>query len=254
MSELVSIITPTTGSKYLSKNIESVQNQTYKNIHHLVYIDGSHNLTKVSNIVQDYLKEKQIKKFKNCDFIPLPYSIGNNRWNGHRVYGSSPFLVKEDTVYIAFLDEDNYLDSNHIESMMNVIKSGKDFSYSLRKIVDTDGNFIVNDDCESLGQWNTILGEEDYLIDLNCFLLPKMLLLQLLPIFYRKAREPNEVEIDRALTSVLRQNNLKYDCTYQYTVNYTAGNTQNSVKPEFFIKGNEIMKNLRKDDLPWIKK
>ena len=36
----VTIITATTGSDYLKKNLESVAKQTYKNIQHLVVVDG----------------------------------------------------------------------------------------------------------------------------------------------------------------------------------------------------------------------
>ena len=37
---LVTIITATTGAETLKKTIESVQNQTYQNIQHLIVVDG----------------------------------------------------------------------------------------------------------------------------------------------------------------------------------------------------------------------
>ena len=40
MKPLVTVVTPTTGAPYLRQAIESVKNQTYDNIQHLVFIDG----------------------------------------------------------------------------------------------------------------------------------------------------------------------------------------------------------------------
>ena len=37
---LITIITATTGAETLKKTIESVQNQTYENIQHLIVVDG----------------------------------------------------------------------------------------------------------------------------------------------------------------------------------------------------------------------
>jgi hypothetical protein len=116
--------------------------------------------------------------------------------------------------------------------------------------VDSDGNYICNDDCESLGDWESILN--DYFVDVNCFFIPRKIALQLTPIWYRRARHPNEQpEVDRLLTFVLRQNKIKTNYSGKYTVNYRAGNRADSVQAQFFINGNKAMMQKYNGNLPW---
>jgi len=238
MKPLVTVITPTTGAPYLRQAIESVKNQTYDNIQHLVVVDGQPKGRVIA------------KEYPHIDIIDLPYPTGTNRFNGHRIYGASVYLAKGDLV--CFLDEDNYYDYTHIESLVDVIQRGNDWAYSLRKIVDKDGNHVCLDDCESLGKWESCIG--DYFVDVGCFFLPKMIAIQTSPIWYRKAREPGVPEVDRMLTHVLRNNNLKYDTNANYSLNYRTGNTQLSVQSEFFLQGNKKMLEKYNGDLPWTKK
>ena len=238
MKPLVTVITPTTGAPYLRQAIESVKNQTYDNIQHLVVVDGQPKGRVIA------------KEYPHIDIIDLPYPTGTNRFNGHRIYGASVYLAKGDLV--CFLDEDNYYDYTHIESLVDVIQRGNDWAYSLRKIVDKDGNHVCLDDCESLGKWESCIG--DYFVDVGCFFLPKMIAIQTSPIWYRKAREPGVPEVDRMLTHVLRNNNLKYDTNANYSLNYRTGNTQLSVQSEFFLQGNKKMLKKYNGDLPWTKK
>lgn len=240
MKPTVTVITPTTGAHYLKQALESVQAQTYPNIQHLVVVDG------------DYPKAREIlKDFPNADVINLPYATGADRFNGHRIYGAATYLCKGD--YLCFLDEDNWLDPDHVESLMNVIGAGYQWAFSFRKIIDNDGSYICNDDCESLGKWHSCLNEQDFFLDVGCYFLPKDIALQLTPIWYRKGRDPGVIEVDRMLCQVLRQNNLSCDSNYKYSLNYRTGNTQYSVKKEFFLHHNELMKNEYGGVLPWHK-
>jgi glycosyltransferase involved in cell wall biosynthesis len=238
MKPLVTVITPTTGAPYLRQAIDSVKNQTYDNIQHLVVVDGQ---PKGRVIAREY---------PHIDLIDLPYPTGLDRFNGHRIYGASVYFAKGDLV--CFLDEDNYYDTTHIESLVNVIEKGNDWAFSLRKIVDKESNYVCLDDCESLGKWESCIG--DYFVDVGCFFLPKMIAIQTSAIWYRKAREPGVPEVDRMLTHVLRNNNLKYDTNGDYTLNYRTGNTQLSVQSEFFLQGNKKMLEKYNGDLPWNKK
>ena len=236
---MVTVITPTTGAPYLKQALESVKSQTYENVQHLVVVDGNH--PKAHVMLQDY---------PNVDVIELPYPTGIDRYNGHRIYGASTYLAKGE--YLCFLDEDNWLEPDHVESMMKVIESGNQWAFSLRKITDKDGNYVCNDDCESLGKWPSCLN--DYFVDVGCYFFPKELALQLTPIWHRKAREPGVPEVDRMLIHVLRQNNLTCDSNGLYTLNYRTGNTERSVQKEFFLQGNEMMKQKYNGNLPWQKK
>jgi hypothetical protein len=98
----------------------------------------------------------------------------------HRIYGAAPYLAKGDL--ICFLDEDNWMDEIHVESLVDVLRKGHQWAFSLRKIVDQQGKFICLDNCESLGKWPSILSPDDYLLDVNCFMLSKQLAVDLSPI------------------------------------------------------------------------
>lgn len=247
MGKLVTVITATTGSKYLKQCIESVQNQTYDNIQHLIFVDGEEHHDKVKQILET------LESTCNIDVIYLPYSVGSDRYNGHRMYGAGFYFCKGD--YVCFLDDDNWFDDDHIESMVYGLDRLDDSSwaYSLRKIVDSEGNFICNDDCESLGDYPSVLSMLDYFVDQNCYMFPKTLGLQLTPFFYRKFREPGEIELDRLLVALMRQNKITSFCNKKYSVNYRAGNTQNSVQSDFFIRGNAEMLQRYNNKLPWKK-
>jgi GT2 family glycosyltransferase len=156
----VTIITATTGSDYLSQNLKSVQEQTYGDIQHLVVVDGEEHLDKV-------VMQLEANDNPNIDLLILPYATGTEQYNGHRIYGASTYLAKGD--YICYLDEDNWLERNHVQSLMDIVPDDG-WAASLRKIVDPDGNYICNDDCESLGNWKSVI--DDYFVDVNCFFFP----------------------------------------------------------------------------------
>ena len=238
MKPLVTIITATTCTSYLKQNLNSVASQTYKNIQHLVVIDGKHHCDKLDYDIP-------------TDKITLPYATGTEQYNGHRIYGAMTYIARGD--YIIYLDEDNWLEHNHVQSLVDIIKDNPNaFACTLRKITDMDGNYICNDDCESLGNWESVIG--DYFVDVNCFFLPKKLALQLTPIWYRRARHPeDQPEVDRALTYVLKQNKIQCLVTGEYTVNYRAGNRADSVQAQFFLQGNKIMYDKYGGTLPWRK-
>jgi glycosyltransferase involved in cell wall biosynthesis len=243
----VTIVTPTTGNPIIKKCIQSVRNQTYaKNITHLVIVDGPENWRKVDWMLADLtFPTTSNKEYVNI----LPWSIGKDRWNGHRIYAAASYMI--DTDYIIFLDEDNYLEPNHVEECIKTIDRGNDWCFSFRKIVDKEGTFLCNDDCESLGKWASVLHEEDFFIDVNCYFIPRQVAVQLTPVWYRKARE--QPEVDRLLAAILRKNLEKFDSTYQYSVNYTVGNNPVSVQDSFFIQGNQRMLQKYNGKLPWVK-
>lgn len=245
----VTVITATTGNPLLLKCIQSVGQQTHSDVQHLIFVDGDRPdavdiINKAKLMYDTYRKSNP----HQLDIVQLPYSIGKDRWNGHRIYAAGSYVAEGD--YVMFLDDDNSIDPTHIESCLAAIVA-KDWVYSFRKIQDKDGNFLCNDDCESLGNWASILHPQDYFVDVNCFFLRRNLAVGISPLWFRKFREPGQPEIDRVLTAALRGNNLKFDSTYQYTVNYTVGNTPNSVQKEFFERGNAEMLRRYNNKLPW---
>jgi dTDP-glucose pyrophosphorylase len=227
----LTIITPTTGSKYLQKCIESVKKQKNQNFTYYIVIDGSKFIENCLNFIKDLPQ--------NFKLIPLYENTGANGWNGHRIYISMSFLTNSD--YVMFLDEDNTLQENHTEMVLKTLQEKKlDWTFSLRNIMDKDDNFICQDKCESLGNlhhvWNN---PNDFLVDVNCYCIKREVFNKHCLDFNKKARPVNEDEVDRALYKSLQK--YKYETTGQYTVNYRVGNRSDSVQADFFIQGNKMM-------------
>jgi hypothetical protein len=182
--------------------------------------------------------------------VDLPFSVGRDRWNGHRIYGAGSYLA--DGECVMFLDDDNQLDPTHVMDCMAVVDAGNDWAYSLRRLVSTEGADLGFDDCESLGKWPSVLHPEDHFIDVNCYFLKRAVAIAASPIWFRKAREPGQLEVDRVLCKVLGERLYpRFDCTYRYTVAYTVGSGPLSVQPEFFARGNAEMLRRYQGVLPW---
>lgn len=244
----VSVITPTTGNQFLAECIESVRQQTYKDVEHIVVVDGRDRFENA----QPILDACQFGSGWNEHLLILPYATGTDRYNGHRVYGGTTYFAQGD--YHIWLDDDNALEPNHVESLVNLVQEKNlDWAFSLRKIIDKDSNVLCLDDCESLGLWASILHPQDFFVDVNCYFVKKHVAVGMSPVWYRKFREPGQMEIDRAIASVLmaKQNNLKFDCTRDYTVKYRVGNTGLSVQADFFLQGNQKMLEKHNGVLPW---
>jgi glycosyltransferase involved in cell wall biosynthesis len=240
MNPLVTVVTPTTGNPCVERALESVARQSYRNLQHLVVIDDPQCSPSM---------RATIKQF-GADIVELPYATGKERFNGHRIYGASAFLGKGE--FFCFLDEDNWFDADHVESLMAVVENGFSWAFSLRKIVDADGSFVCCDDCESLGKWPSIA--QDYFIDVGCFFLPRALAVTTCPVWYRKAHEPGVLPADRMLTRTLRAISANYETTGRYTLNYRAGSSAGSVRKEFFLRGNREILARYDGNLPWKEK
>ncbi len=239
MKPLVTVITPTTGAPCVRQALDSVKNQTYDNIQHLVVVDGQPKGRVIA------------KEYPHIDLIDLPYPTGKDQYNGHRIYGAMTYIANGE--FLCFLDEDNWYEPNHIETLVDVISKGNKWTYSLRKIVSQEGEYICNDDCESLGKWTSVIN--DKFIDVNCFMIPKAAALGFSPYWYRRARHPQEQpEVDRILSPFMMQNLPEFDTNGQYTINYRVASRGDSVQAEFFLKGNEMMSKQYNGDLPWTKK
>ena len=242
MSKKVTIITPTTGSNYLDTNLNSVSKQTYDNIEHLVVVDGPAYWDKANSALNTY-EDKTV--------MYLQENTGADQYNGHRIYGAMPYLVNSD--YVIFLDEDNYIEPTHIESLVKVAENN-DWAFSLRQIVDKDGKYICNDDCENLGKWPTCLSEKELFVDVGAYFLPTKIAVQISPIWYRRARHPDEQpEVDRLLMQVLLDYGFSYDTNGDYTLNYRVGNRADSVQADFFLWGNSKMQQKYNGNFPWRK-
>ncbi|MBW4645046.1 MAG: class I SAM-dependent methyltransferase [Goleter apudmare HA4340-LM2] len=251
---LVSVITPVTGNPLMKQAIQSVQDQDYPHIEHLIVIDGQEREAAARAILEE-IKFKKPQTHVLC----LPYATGKDGFNGHRIYGMSPFFAQGD--YLAFLDEDNWYETNHISSLVQVVEEKQlDWAYSLRKIVNADGTFITYDNCESLGKW-PVFYNNFHLIDTNCYFLKKRIALQQAHQLYMRHGEPTVSESGAASvksSAIILCNELlkaypNCDTPGCYTVNYRAGMSKFSVQLEFFHQGNVVMQTKYPQGFPWQK-
>ena len=111
----VCVIIPSIGQPTLIKALESIYAQTYGSVYPLVVIDGNEHFSKVMDL------NLPIHTEKNLTITTAPYNTGANGFYGHRIYAAYPHLVNQD--YICFLDEDNWFEPNHIETMVEKLET-----------------------------------------------------------------------------------------------------------------------------------
>jgi len=108
----VSVIVPVYNTeKYLSKCLDSLVNQTLKDIEIIIVNDGSKDNS-------EKIIEKYVKKYPNIIFS---YNKENGGLSSARNYGVK--YAKGE--YISFIDSDDYVDNDLFEKMFNTLKSEK---------------------------------------------------------------------------------------------------------------------------------
>ena len=229
----VAVVTPTFGSMHLQKCVESVDKQTYKDLTPYIFIDGYDHRRKVFDTCEGASRTK---------FVILEENVGKG-WYGHRVYASCSFLVNADV--IVYLDEDNWFDPCHVDKLVKKLQEGYDWVYSLRKIYDKDGNFICEDDCESLGKWPVYFDPNVNHIDTSSFAVKRDIATRIGHAWY------GQWGADRQFFYNLKQNFPNYDCTNNHTMCYRLDGNENSVNKEFFEEGNKIQKMKYGENFPW---
>ena len=216
-------MTSTIGRPELALAIKSVQNQTYP-CKHYVFIDG--------NIFWDKAKSI-LEQFPDVIPIYLPMNTGKNGILNGAINAAAAFLVEEDI--ICYLDDDNQLREDHVESLVNVIEQGADFAYSLRAFYDSNHQFICRDDYESLGNWKPkenvlvrfimengqqigcfINNKTKKHIDTNCYAIPREIAQKTVHAWYTPFLG------DQKFFSALNQSELKGQTSGKYTVKYTV--------------------------------
>lgn len=231
------VIIPTIGSPELANTLQSLRNQTYKDVTILIVIDGSEYADKANKIIVKYPQ-------LNTQVITLKENVGAGGFYGQRIYAAFSHLVNKD--YLFFLDQDNWYAPNHIESMINTIENtGCQWAYSLRNIYSKDGDYLLQDNCESLGKWSA--WTDTNMVDTNCYCIPREIAIKIASFWHSGWGE------DRVIFNILHNNFTNYECSGEYTINYRLGGNEGSVTKEFFEYGNEIMHKRFNGDYPWVK-
>lgn len=225
----VCIIIPTIGTQYVYDAIKSAVEQEYP-CRCIVVTDGEKYRSSVENVVSQFPSGK-------IELINLPFNTGHSGYNGHRIYASLPFLL--DTDYIAYLDEDNILEKNHISSMISLIeeekKKGKDpaMIHSLRSIIHNNGEYLCNDNFESIGPFadtSTMLLKKD----IACRYGYLWIIEENISKFSTFICRPN----DRILSCTLYEKEYCV-CTRKYTIRYRSYDDKRN-SPLFFKKNSSL--------------
>lgn len=233
------VIIPTTGSDDVQKALESVFNQTYETETYLV-IDGLEHVEKVDEIL--YHMDLVDSGLNVCT---LPNNVGANGFYGHRVYAAFTHLINTD--YVLYLDQDCWLEPDHVESCIKTIEENKlDWCYSLRNIYEQNGEFACQDNCESLGPKWPVMGYPH--VDTNCYCIKTDCAIKISSIWHGGWGQ------DRVFLNIISNAFKKFDTTGQYTVNYRMGGGTNAVKSDFFKHNNFFVEQHYSNGvLPWRK-
>lgn len=241
----VTVITPTVGSSKLIDAMESVKNQTYK-CNHLIVVDGYDYMDKVMQLAVPVGVNNIVTTPENTG------KVGDQSFYGHRIYAAYPHLINSD--YILFLDEDNWYESDHVESLIKTIEAKSlDFAYSLRKIYDVNGKYLLDDNCESLGKWPIFMSRSSphgpqYLVDTSSYCFKRQFLVATCHMWHHGWGG------DRRYFNLVKEHPMvKFDTNGKHTMCYRLDGNPNSVTKEFFEQGNKTQEAYYGGKFPWLK-
>jgi glycosyl transferase family 2 len=251
-SPSVVVVTASVGRAALRRCAESVQEQEYSKVRHLVAVDSPEHLSDVAQALQS------VSRTKELNILVLPKKTGHSNHFGYRIYGAIPLLSDEDIV--CYLDEDNWFEPDHVPSAIDALTTtGASWAYALRKICSDHGVPLCDDDCDSLGYWPkfaTMLPDGELergemarhtshpnLVDSSCYVLPRQLACALAPLW-------QALHADSVVSSFLVQR-YAGACSGTSTVNYALGGGSGT-PVEWFTDGNRRIRELYNSaELPW---
>jgi glycosyltransferase involved in cell wall biosynthesis len=229
------VIIPTTGAASLERCVASVLAQTAEHVIAFLVVDGP-------NFQPAVVSSLGGRKSERIRLLVLPENIGGNGFYGHRVFAGCSHFVNTD--FVLFLDQDNWLEPEHVASLTDTIRNSKlDWAHCMRRIHTAEGQFVTNDDCESLGRWP---GWQNYkLVDTSSYCLKREVAAAVASAWHGGWGQ------DRFYFAALDRHFPRYATTGQYTLNYRLGGNPNSVKAGFFLSGNAAMRLRYPGGFPW---
>ena len=233
MSLSIAVVTSTQGRSTITKAIQSVKDQTRKATHY-VFIHGA----EYSDKTIPHLADDTVA-------VHLPRANGGGGYGMAPVFALAPFAISEDI--ICYLDDDNWYEPDHVEKLVKRIEEGNDWAYSLRKIYDKNGNYLCEDNCESLGKWPAYFNNEVFHIDTSSFAVRRDVAVRIGHAWY------GQWGADRQFFGALKHHFPKFACTNAHTMCYRLDGNPNSVSKEFFDQGNEVQLKKYNNEFPWKK-
>ena len=228
----ISIIVPIyNAEKYLNKCIDSLVNQTKKELEFILINDGSTDSSE--DIIKSY-KDKRIKYFKNKN-----QGIGKTRNFG---------IDKATGKYLMFLDSDDYLDINACEKLYNkAIKEKSDLVvFDFYRVEDTLKEVTINNFKSSSLKENPNL-----LLDINLGPCNKLIKRELIDKNNTRFNEELKYEDTPFVTEIIKNAN-KISKLNEYLHYYVIhSNSETTVRDERvfdIIKIIDIIRNQYKDE------
>ena len=246
------VITASTGGQALRRCAQSVREQDFPDVRHLVVVDGPRFKVGVDEALEGVDRDERL------EVMVLPRNTGHSKHYGYRIYGALPLLVDDDI--ICFLDEDNWFEADHVSSAVDALRStAAEWAYCLRRICAERGERICEDDSDSLGHWPkfatlltndelspaemNIHGRHPSLVDSSCYILPRAVAHEVAPLW-------QELHADSVVASFLVGEHVGV-CTGRGTVNYSLGGGSGT-PAEWFTYGNHGIREMYgQGQLPW---
>jgi glycosyltransferase involved in cell wall biosynthesis len=147
--------------------------------------------------------------------------------------------------FILFLDEDNWFEPEHVERLVAFIQE-KDlqWAYSLRNIVNQEGDYVIQDNCESLGIWPSVFPPNHNFVDTNCYCFKRKYLMRHSHLFFGP-----HFYMDRLFYTDIAKLLPEFDCNGEHTINYR-------VRPQheaMHLQGNDATLKQYRGNYPWTK-
>jgi hypothetical protein len=168
----------------------------------------------------------------------LDDNVGSHSYNGHRVYAAYPFLVSPSCEFVAFLDDDNTYINGGLSRMRQAMhETQSQWCFCKRRV--TDGESVVDDECESVGPDPKRITGDGILIDVNCYLIRKSIACEM-GSFWNRPYKMGCGEIDRLIARHLVREFPKFTLSPGSPgVMYRCGSVPGvSVTLDFFEEGN----------------
>lgn len=239
----VCVITPTIGQNTLTQCTESVHKQTYKNLTHLVVIDGPEFFEKTFQHCSIPHEDSRLRLTCN------PYNTGKNGFYGHRIFSAYPHLVNED--YIFFLDEDNWYSEDHVSSLVDLMERKRlDWAHSLRKVYNNDV-YLADDCCEAIGRWPIWFTQgtpdQRHLVDTSTFCFKREFLIKVCQAWHSGWGGDRKF-----LDFIIKAGYTNYETTGLHTLHYRLPDMNKAYggQTDFFHRGNEAVKQ-HYGEYPW---
>lgn len=248
----VIVITPSVGTDFLIKAVDSVLKQTYLNVKHLIVADGQEYEAAIRGKINLHFPEDD-----RIIVTSTPYNTGAGGWNGQRIYAAYPHLLTQD--YILFLDEDNWYEPDHVRSLVDVIeRRNYDWAYSLRNVYTKDEKFVDKDCCESTGVWPIYWSldkpekEKQYIIDTSSYCYKRDFIKNTCHLWHNGIWGEDR-RYYHAVTQIMKH--INFGTTGLHTLNYRLDDDidRKYGNINFFSEGNKIVKQHYGGEYPWLK-